>query len=89
VLLTIDSDSIKPSEVVARYLLSSSDYGNSRVKPRALEPSPSDHCTSVFRIDELTENEVWDMGTRLVAAPRARRVHARVDINVSSGLLTK
>lgn len=82
-LPTIDSNTINPNEVVARYLLSSSDFSHSRVKPRALEPSPSDQCTSVFRIDGLAENDVWDMGTRFVAAPRARRVHARVDINVS------
>ena len=83
-LPTIDSNSIDPDEVVARYLLSSSDFSYSRVKPRALEPSPIDQCTSVFRIDGLTENEIWDMGTRFVAEPRAKRVRARADITVSS-----
>lgn len=87
----IDSSTINSNEVVARYLLSSSDYSvnNSRVKSRALEPSPSDQCTSVFRIDGLTENEIWDMGTRFVAEARARRVHARADIVVSNILNLK
>jgi hypothetical protein len=86
VLPIIDSDIINPNEVVARYLLNSSDYSvnNSRAKPRALEPSPNDQCTSVFRVDGLGEHEIWDIGTRLVATPRARRIHARVDISVSS-----
>lgn len=87
----INSESIDSREVVARYLLSSSDYSftNSRVKPRALEPSPSDQCTSVFRIDGLTENEIWDLGMRFVAGPRARRIHARADITVSNILNLK
>jgi hypothetical protein len=86
VLPIINSETIDSREVVARYLLSSSDYSvnNARVKPRALEPSPSDQCTSVFRIDRLTENEIWDLGMRFVAEPRARRVHARADITVSN-----
>ena len=82
----VDSNSISPIEVVARYLLSSSHYSvnNARVKPRAFEPSPRDQCTSVFRIDELSENEIWEMGTRFVAEPSERRIHARADITVSN-----
>jgi hypothetical protein len=86
VLPTIDSNIINQDEVVTRYLLSSSHYSvnNSRVKPRALEPSPSDQSTSVFRVNGLGENEIWDMGTRLVAAHRVPQLRARADISVSS-----
>jgi hypothetical protein len=86
VLPIINSEIIDSREVIARYLLSSSDYSSSksRVKYRALEPSPQDQCTSVFRIDGLTENQIWDMGTSSVAEPRARRIHARADIIVSA-----
>jgi len=74
------------NEVVARYLLSSSDYSvnNSRVKPRAFEPSPKDQSTSVFRIDGLSENEIWDIGTRYAAEPSGRQLHARADLTVSN-----
>jgi len=88
VLPIIDSNVISPNEVVARYLLSSSHYSvnNARVKPRAFEPSPKDQCTSVFRIDELSESEIWEIGTRFVAEPSDRRLHARADITVSNVL---
>ena len=87
-LPTIDSNIINPDEVVTRYLLSSSHYSvnNSRVKPRALEPSPSDQSTSVFRVNGLGEDEIWDMGTRLVVGQRAEQLHARADISVSDVL---
>jgi hypothetical protein len=86
VLQTINSNTISPNEVVARYLLSSSDFtvNAPRVKARALEPSPVDKYTSVFRIDGLADDEIWNMGTILVAEPRGRRVHARADITVSN-----
>jgi len=86
VLPKIDSNAISPNEVVTRYLLSSSHYSvnNARVKPRAFEPSPRDQCTSVFRIDKLSEGEIWEMGTRFVAEPSERQIHARAEITVSN-----
>lgn len=84
-LPTIDANIIDHNETVSRYLLSSSDFATNklRVKARALEPSPIDQSTSVFRVNGLTENEIWDMGTREVADPRGRRIHARADFTVS------
>lgn len=84
-LQTIDSNNITSDENVSRYLLSSSDYSvnNSRVKPRALEPSPSDQCTSIFRILGINDDEIWAMGINNVSLPRARRLYARADIPVA------
>ncbi len=85
--LEIDSNVIKETEIASRYLLSSNDFNatNSRIKPKAFEPSPQDRCTSVFRIDGLQEDEVWDIGHKNVAEPRGqgRRIHARADFLVS------
>lgn len=85
VSLEIDSDLIDDTEVVSRYLLSSSDFSASvsRIKPRAFEPSPQDKCTSVFRIDGLQEDEIWGIGYENVAKPRDRRIHARADFSVA------
>ena len=90
-LSRIDPISIALGEVVTRYILSSSGYSvaNLRVKPRALEPSPADRCTSVFRIQSLQENDIWDMGLREVIGTRPQRLHARADIPVSEILELK
>ncbi|MBE3040614.1 MAG: hypothetical protein IMZ62_17595 [Chloroflexi bacterium] len=71
-------------EIVTRYILSSSHYSalNSRVKPRALEPSNSDHCTSVFRIFDFTEPEIWQLGEDNVSTPNHLTLHARADFSV-------
>jgi hypothetical protein len=90
-LSRINPGSIALDEVVTRYILSSSGYSvaNLRVKPRAFEPSPSDHCTSVFRIEGLQEDDIWKMGLREIVGTRPQRLHARADIPVSEILKLK
>jgi hypothetical protein len=36
--------------------------------------------TSVFRIRGLTADQIWDLGRRLVAAPRDKTLRARADL---------
>ncbi|MCX5999393.1 MAG: hypothetical protein NTU41_07325 [Chloroflexi bacterium] len=54
---------VGPSESLARYLTQRSHYAPSTnsVKPQAFEPPP-DLRLSVFRIDGLTVDEVWQNG---------------------------
>ena len=69
-------------EELARYLLSRSHFSteNQRVKPHAFLPEPRSMETSVFRIRELTADQIWDLGRRLVAAPRGKELRARAEI---------
>lgn len=54
---------VSPSESLARYLTHQNHYSslNNAVKPAAFQPPPSLRL-SVFRIDELTLEEVWEIG---------------------------
>jgi hypothetical protein len=55
-----------------------------QVKGRALEPSPRDGSTSVFRIDSLSESKIWELGKAHVLIASGRNLHARADIRVQS-----
>lgn len=77
---------IAPNEVVTHYILSKSEYSvtKSQVKPRALEPSSEDGSISVFRIQDLDDNEIWQLGRQKVNIPGNQALRARADITVSS-----
>jgi hypothetical protein len=79
---------IEPNEPITRYILSRSHFSptKKRVKARALEPSPRDNRTSVFRIRDLKQTQVWEIGWRDVAKVRKRTLHARADLSVSTVL---
>lgn len=79
------SSELQPDEPICRYLLSSSHYATSkgRVKSRAFHPAPADHKTSVFRISDLTDRDIWKIGDREVVAKRqGKTLHARADLTV-------
>ena len=73
-----------PSEITSRYLLQSGHYTAStgRVKPRAFHPAARDHKTSVFRVQELTERQIWSLGDRYIAFPLGKELHARAELSV-------
>lgn len=75
---------ISPSEEVTRYIFDRSAYSpiNGRVKYNALLPNSKGE-TSVYRIINLTRNEIWDIGQRYVAERRGRTLRARGDIGAS------
>jgi len=74
-----------PSEVTSRYLLQSGHYTAStgRVKPRAFHPAARDHKTSVFRVRELTDRQIWSLGDRYVASPLGKELRARAELSVA------
>ena len=76
------SDNILPSEHIARYIFSRSHFGakNGRVKYGALMPKRGE--TSVFRITNLPDNEVWQIGQNQVAEVSGRTLRARGDLSV-------
>ncbi|MFQ5779358.1 MAG: hypothetical protein ACE5HN_01070 [Nitrospiria bacterium] len=74
-------DPIVPTEVLTRYVLDRNSYKPSevRVKHNAFMP-PSSLRLSVYRSSELSENTIWELGDRNVAAPRSKPLIGRADI---------
>lgn len=73
-----------PSEVTARYLLQSGHYAASRgrVKGSAFHPALQDHKTSLFRIQKLTEDQIWRLGDVRVASRANKELRARAELSV-------
>jgi hypothetical protein len=78
---------VSPSESLARYLTQRNHYHSptSSVKPKAFDPPPNLRL-SVFRIDGLTIDEVWNCGQKNVinTLPQPRNLHGYANIKASS-----
>ncbi|MCU7904395.1 MAG: hypothetical protein KZQ76_00835 [Candidatus Thiodiazotropha sp. (ex Epidulcina cf. delphinae)] len=68
------------SEQIARYILSKRYFSvsNHTVKYGAYLPAPNGEA-SVYRISNLSEKEIWDIGQEYVAGPSKRTLRARGD----------
>lgn len=81
------TSTVGPHEPLARYLTQSKHYRlqDHSVKPKAFEP-PSDLRLSVFRIDGLTIEEVWETGLANVIARMSepRNLYGIADIKASA-----
>lgn len=73
-------DSVAANEQIARYILSKRYFSisNRTVKYGAYLPAPNGE-TSVYRISNIAEEEIWDIGRKYVAGPSKRTLHARGD----------
>ncbi len=69
-------------EVLARFVFSSKYFAVSRLKPSAFLPT-SNLKTSAFGIDELQENEIWQIGDYVAGAGRKLTALARGDFKSS------
>ncbi len=79
------------SEVLGRYLFDRKNHFSTAkgiVKPRGFLPAPNDQ-TSVFRIDGLRDDQVWELADKHVAAPSGRTILARGDISVGAVLIAE
>jgi hypothetical protein len=74
------------AEPITRFIFARSQYSaeSGRVKPRALEPSPADNATSVFRTLGLDEISPWALARLYVEQGRERAALARADLTVSA-----
>lgn len=76
---------VSPNESLGRYLPEKSYFSTSKnsVLPKAFMPPP-DFRLSVFRIDGLSLEAVWDIGQRKVisAMPQSRTLYGIADIKV-------
>lgn len=73
-------DSVAASEQIARYILSKRHISVTKgiVRSAAYMPAPNGE-TSVYRITDITEKGVWDIGRKYVAGPSGRTLYARGD----------
>lgn len=73
-----------PGELTSRYLRQSNLYvpSTERVKPRAFHPDPK-HQTSGFRVEGLTEPQIWRLGDTFVNLPSGNKPQARAELLVS------
>ena len=87
------SKAVKNTETIARYLFSKNEFRKEnlkenitpKVKYNAFMP-PKKHPTeiSVYRIDNLPENEIWDIGQEYIGNLRNKEVLARGNVKVSN-----
>jgi hypothetical protein len=77
------SKTIDGQETLARFITSKSGYsrGKNVVKPQAFMP-PLDLRLSVFRINNLSEPEIWQIGLKKIIDKMKipRNLHGRADI---------
>ena len=71
---------VAKDEIVTRYVFDKSCFSSSKhiVKYQAFWPHNGE--TSIFRISQLSDADVWFIGNEYVAKPRKRRLRARADI---------
>lgn len=81
---TLPTNDCLPNEVVSRYILSKNHFRSTdhSVKHHAFEPPKHNKSLSVFRIQGLPEDHVWQLGFIHVATPQNRNLHARADVAV-------
>jgi hypothetical protein len=78
--------SITSLETLSRFVLQKNWYRSSdnTVRHAAFMPNPNNGKTSVFRIYDLFEKEVWEIGDREVASKLGKPVLGRADIGASN-----
>ncbi len=70
------------TETISRYILSKNDFTKNRIKYSAFIPYPHLEL-SIYRIDSLTEAEIWNIGQVEVANKRGKPLLARGDVTVA------
>lgn len=75
---------VSPGETLARFIRYGSHFSDvtNRVRPDAFLPHKRSIDISVFRISELTEDEVWKIGQEYVHTEE-RPVKARADLSAA------
>jgi hypothetical protein len=75
------SDKVDPKELLTRFLTSRNHYSphNRRVKYGAFMP-PSDLRLSVFRVEGLSNVEIWEIGEKNVVQKSEKTLHGRAEI---------
>ena len=69
-------------EALTRFLLEKKKFAAStgRVKYRAFLPPPASQAISVYRVDDLDQEDLWSLGQEYVAIPTGKPLLARGDV---------
>ncbi|MFA5056383.1 MAG: hypothetical protein WC562_09510 [Dehalococcoidia bacterium] len=77
----ISKSCIGPQTLLTRFILSKQAYKKDRVLPGAFTIKESETEISVFRIDGLSDNVIWEIGKNYIIPRRPdRHIHARADL---------
>ena len=76
-------DVVGDNENIARYLLENSKFTASTGNVRHHAFMPKALKTSVYRIDDCSESEVWSVGQEFIGDPQSKSVLARADFIAS------
>jgi hypothetical protein len=68
------------NEILARFLLSKTQYYRQRARAKPSAFLPHNGATSVFKVSSLSEDDIWRIGRDIVVKARDRRVHGRADL---------
>ncbi|MDZ7661958.1 hypothetical protein [Thiohalophilus sp.] len=79
-LLNFFSNKVSDDECLSRYIFSSKHFNTKGIKSVAFIPSPKNDETSVFRISNLNDDDVWAIGHNHVARLRKQSLKARADL---------
>lgn len=80
----IDNVTIESDDKITRYLFGKNQFAssNGRVKYSAFLPPNGKNETSVFKITDLKEEDIWKIGDINVAPNRGKPIQARGDLFV-------
>lgn len=78
----LNLEQVSPDENLSRYILQKNHFSilHQRVKYAVFLPAPNGE-TSVFRISNLSDNEIWEIGDNEVAQKRGGPLLGRADIS--------
>jgi hypothetical protein len=73
-------DQVKSTEPLTRYIMSKDHYrpSDNTVKHNIFMP-PRNGELSVYRIENLTSTEIWDIGSEFVSKPMTKKLLGRAD----------
>lgn len=75
------------SEILARFIFSNSMYRVDRsLRHNVFMPNPKDNATSVFRISDISDDEIWKIGDS-VGINRGKVALGRADISAGNVML--
>ena len=73
---------LKKGETISRFIFSSRQCSGGQAKYAAFLPPQESSEISVYRIQDLTEEEIWKIDDKYVSGLRGKKSHGRADLNI-------
>ena len=74
---------VDPEEIISRFIFSSRYYSSTGVKHSAFLPPNDCFDISVYRIQNLSEEEIWEIDDKYVSGMRGKQSLGRADFKLS------